>query len=431
MPLTTTEDHGRPQSSEPASAAPRPGSARRKPSWLRQVRARRHALKLGRKQRRAARHTWFGRHPKSTVLLAVLVAMTPIWWSLGSAMSNPANGPFGGRFVEWVRDHGGSSIVVAIENYWYEHHAPPKGGHPAAGAIPAAGAATGTTHSTVAHLPVPAALVPFASPPIAGEGVWHPAGRLVHGIPAVYEAYMRPDPVHTSVVDGIVWMDPKLLRATLYSGYSVPGYGPWHYTAPVSPADATSLVVAFNSGFRMSDALGGYYSEGRQVIPLRQGAATAVIYADGTMNVGAWGTDVSMTPDVVAARQNLHLLVNNGRPVPGLNANDTYLWGNTLHGDVYVWRSGLGVTANGAVVYVGGPGLNITTLADLLVRAGAVRAMELDINTSWVNLATFDPATPNGAATTANGTSLIAGMDNGPGRWFSGWYRDFFTMSAR
>jgi hypothetical protein len=429
MPLTTTDDHGR--AAALTSAPPRPGSARHKPSWFRQVRARRHALKVRRKHTRAARRTWFGRHPKSTVLLAVMVALTPVWWSLGSAMTNPANGPVGGRFVEWVRDHGGSGIVVWVENFWYSHHAPPKGGRPAAGAIPAAPKSSAAIHTTVAHLPVPAAIPPFASPPVPGEGVWHPAGRLVHGIPAVYEAYMRPDPVHTSVVDGIVWMDPKLLRATLYSGYTVPGYGPWHYSAPVNPTDATSLVVAFNSGFRMSDALGGYYSEGRQVVPMRQGAATAVIYADGTMDVGAWGTEVTMTPSVVAARQNLHLIVDNGQRVSGLNANDTIQWGNTLHGDIYVWRSAMGVTANGAVLYIGGPGLNITTLADLMVRAGAVRAMELDINTAWVNLATFAPATPDGAANAANGTNLIAGMDDGTKRWFSNWYRDFFTMSAR
>ena len=42
------------------------------------------------------------------------------------------------------------------------------------------------------------------------------------------------------------------------------------------------------------------------------------------------------------------------------------------------------------------PGLNITDLADLLVRAGAVRAMELDINTDWVNFSVYQPATPTG-----------------------------------
>jgi len=42
--------------------------------------------------------------------------------------------------------------------------------------------------------------------------------------------------------------------------------------------------------------------------------------------------------------------------------------------------------------HVGGPGLKITTLAKLLVRGGAVRAMELDINTDWINLATYAPS---------------------------------------
>ncbi|HUO49127.1 MAG TPA: phosphodiester glycosidase family protein, partial [Acidimicrobiales bacterium] len=363
---------------------------------------------------------------------ALVLAMTPIWWSLGSFMANPANGPLGGRFVEWVRDHGGSSFVVAVENWWYSHHAPPKGGKPAAGAIPSASNdPVVQKHTTVPHLPVPAPLVPLASPAIAGEGAWHPEGRLVKGLPAVYVTYMRPDPVHTSIVDGIVWMDPRLLTARLYSGSQVPGYGPWHYTAPISAPETSSVVMAFNSGFRMSDALGGYYSEGRQVVPLRNGAATAVIYSDGTMNIGAWGTDVSMTPDVVSARQNLHLLVDQGKPIAGLNPNDTSLWGNSLHGSIYVWRSGVGITANGAIVYVGGPGLNITTLADLLVRAGTVRAMELDINTSWVNVAWYDPPTSTGVASPANATNLIQGMDNGVTRYFGPWYRDFFTMSAR
>ena len=72
------------------------------------------------------------------------------------------------------------------------------------------------------------------------------------------------------------------------------------------------------------------------------------------------------------------------------------------------------------------------TLADLLVRAGAVRGMELDINTDWVNLATYDPATPAGMATPANGTDLLPGMAGAPNRYFESWWsRDFFTMSAR
>jgi hypothetical protein len=139
-----------------------------------------------------------------------------------------------------------------------------------------------------------------------------------------------------------------------------------------------------------------------------------------------------MTPDVKSVRQNLDLVVDNGHPVSGLNANDTTKWGFTLGNRVYVWRSGVGVTADGALVYVGGPDLNITDLADVLVRAGAVRAMELDINTDWVNFSTYAPPSSTGVATATDGSELLSTMAGGAGRYFQSWWsRDFITMSAR
>jgi hypothetical protein len=60
--------------------------------------------------------------------------------------------------------------------------------------------------------------------------------------------------------------------------------------------------------------------------------------------------------------------------------------------------------------------------------------MELDINTDWVNFATFDPSAPNGLASAANGTDLLplADMYGPPSRYFVSWWaRDFFVMSAR
>jgi hypothetical protein len=227
-------------------------------------------------------------------------------------------------------------------------------------------------------------------------------------------------------------MDTKLLGATLYSGSLIPGGGPYTHTAPISTSAARPLVAAFNAGFLMSAANGGYYTDGRTIIPLRTGAASFVVYANGTVTIGAWGSDVSMRSDVVSVRQNLDLLVNDGKPVPGLNATDTTQWGATLGDADYVWRSGVGITADGALVYVGGPGLNITDLADLLVRAGAVRAMELDINTDWVNFSTYRPSTPQGLATGSNGTELLPSMTGTPGRYFEPWWaRDFITLSSR
>ena len=102
----------------------------------------------------------------------------------------------------------------------------------------------------------------------------HPRAGSVDGVPAIYTTTLRPDPIHTSYVVGVAWMDTKLLGATLYSGSQIPGGGPFTNTAPVAAPAAQSLVAAFNAGFLMSDANGGYYTDGKTIIPLRPGAAS-------------------------------------------------------------------------------------------------------------------------------------------------------------
>jgi hypothetical protein len=411
------------------------------------IRGRRERRQVRRK-RRLARSNPFFRHPVRTGLLIVLIGLTPVWWSLGNALTNPGMGPsVASRLAEWLRDNGGRSVVVFFENMWYEHHQPAAGGKPPAGAIPppVASVATTTTISGVTvkdrdpkphgpvPLPTPAPLKPLAAAPIAGEGQWHPVGRRVDGIPAIYEAFLRPDSVYTSLVSGVAWMDMRLLRATLYSGSYIPGGGPFKYTAPILPSAARTLVALFNSGFRMQDTNGGYYTDGKVLYPMRNGAASFVIYKNGSVNIGAWGGEVRMTPTVFQVRQNVDMLVDHGKVTPGLNAADTTQWGFTLGNQIFVPRSGIGITANGALVFVAGE-LNITDLAQLLVHAGAVRAMELDINPGWVDFVTFAPSGARGLATPSNGSNLLQSVmpSDGPARYFQSWWqRDFFTISAR
>ena len=235
-------------------------------------------------------------------------------------------------------------------------------------------------------------------------------------------------------------MDPQLLTARLYSGSQSPGGGPYRFTAPIQPASARSVVAAFNGGFKMNAAEGGYYTEGRLIDPLRPGAASLVIYADGSVNIGAWGVNVGMAPNVVAVRQNLVLLVAGGRPTQRARSARWLLWGSTcgasscahsVPGIEHQWRSALGVRADGALVYAQGPALDPLQLARLLVRAGAVRGMELDINPDWPIFATYDPASQRGLAAPSNG-HLLSATIRGPDTFFDGWWaRDFITMSAR
>lgn len=303
---------------------------------------------------------------------------------------------------------------------------------------PATTTSTSQPPKTPVPLSTPAPLIPFASPAPAGEGAWTTAGRPVGGIAAVYETALVP-PGGTQAA-GIAWMDTRLLSAQLYSGSKSPGGGPYEFTAPVQPTQAATLVAAFNGGFIMNAAQGGYYTEGRTVVPLVAGAASLVIYANGSVTVGAWGTDVSMAPDVVAVRQNLVPLVAGGQPTAQATGPDWQAWGatcgatscsSTVPGIENQWRSGAGVTADGALVYSAGPDLTPLQLAQLLVQAGVIRGMELDINPNWPVFAAYNPSTPNGLAAPSNGSSLQPSSVQSAATFFDpAWARDFVTMSA-
>jgi hypothetical protein len=285
-------------------------------------------------------------------------------------------------------------------------------------------------YRSLVPMAAPAPLAPFDAAAAPGQGLWRPAGRPVGGHPAVYETSLVPP--GASQAAGVAWMDTRLLRGQLYSGSQSPGGFGWKLTAPILPAAARSLVAAFNGGFKFPASEGGYLAEGKLVYPLRRGGASLVFYANGNVTVGSWGRDVSMTRQVVAVRQNLTLLVDGGRAVAGLDPYDISVWGSTLGGVPGVWRSGVGVTAGGALVYVTGPDLEVTQLAALLVRAGCVRAMTLDMNADWTVFATYQPPAGQVLASAANGTSLVPGTVQGPGTFFEGWWaRDFVTMSAR
>jgi len=370
------------------------------------------------------------------IVLAVLLAcLIPVGWSYGHALTARGTDSLGVRSVEWLRDHGGGGVVSTVERWWYSHHQPRKGGPPAAvlahppttgaSAVPARPAAP----TVPRHLPPPVAITPIATPALPGEGAWRPAGRLSHGVPAVYVTALRPDPVHSGLATGVAWMDPSLMRAALYAGVQLPG-GTWANEAPIPLASRPSLVAAFNSGFKLAGARGGYYAEGKMVRPLVDGAASLVIDSAGRPTVGVWGRDVSMAPTLASVRQNLSLIVDNAAPVAGLDTNANRLWGGTLGNKVLVWRSGVGVTHDGALVYAAGNGLSVSSLARVLAAAGAVRGMELDINSEWTRFFSYDSPDPSQPSAVV-GVKLVPDMRSSPSLYLQAETRDFIALFAR
>jgi hypothetical protein len=137
-----------------------------------------------------------------------------------------------------------------------------------------------------------------------------------------------------------------------------------------------------------------------------------------------------MTSSVYAVRQNLSLILDGGLVTPEVFHNSMRSWGATISNQVLVWRSGIGVTRNGALIYACGPGLSIESLANILKVAGSVRAMEMDINSTWVSFISFRPVI--GAQPDAkNGRKLLPTMAGDAGRYLGASTRDFFAVLAR
>jgi hypothetical protein len=156
-----------------------------------------------------------------------------------------------------------------------------------------------------------------------------------------------------------------------------------------------------------------------------------VLYDNGKIDIGAWGSQVSMTPHVQAVLQNLVPLVDGGRLAPDATYTDTRIWGATLGAKTVVARSGIGVTSNGALIYVAGPALTAQTLAEALQRAGAVRAMTLDINPEWVTFNLYSHPDPSNPAA-ISASKLYPKMQRPATRYLGPAQesRDFFTVST-
>jgi hypothetical protein len=263
-------------------------------------------------------------------------------------------------------------------------------------------------------------VTPVAERAFPDEGVWHVLATGGDGDPVVQGTSLHTDRATASVV----WIHQSAARFELHPGYNQPG-GSWDQPDMLPPGGREGLVATWNGGFLMRDSGGGFYLDGKQAGALVPGVASEVFRRDGSMTVGLWGRDAAMGPDVVGVRQQRRLLVDGGRVAPDID--DLGAWGATDSGAEYVRRSGVGVTAQGDVVYVIGPAMSPRSLATALQRAGAVRAMQLDINISWPSVMAYD-----GRRNPLNPRPFKAGdFPRAAERYYSPSARDFVAVFAR
>ena len=315
----------------------------------------------------------------------LVVALSWLTWSVGGALTAPGTGTTAARLAGWARSH---ALGWAVGDT--QHRASPaKGGSGHASAVPTlAPSRPGSDHPTrptaLSYLAPPDPVPPQAQPPLSGEGLWQSLVS-VHGQTAVRAAFVRPDGQLTGARAGVAWINQKLVKMVLHPGYTVPGGSGWSQPSQVPGSQRSALVATFNSGFLMPAAEGGYWQDGTAPVPLRVGAASMVFFKDGHLDVVRWDM-ATPGPQVAAVRQNLTLLVDHGAVTAEVSSRS---WGATLGNLTYVWRSAVGVRQDGALVFVAGPSMSARTLANIVHDAGAVRAMELDINPQWTNFITY------------------------------------------
>ncbi|MHB8648774.1 MAG: phosphodiester glycosidase family protein [Gaiellaceae bacterium] len=319
------------------------------------------------------------------VVALLLGAFAVVAYSYTTTMLRPSSLPLGVRSVEWVRANGGAWFVDSVERWYYEWRAPKRGGPtiralPRVGLRPAAGARAARAFE-------PSPVLPAIRPALPFEGAWRSVGPSVGGRPPILVTTFRSDRAYPRVVAYVAWLDHTRTQLALYPGrYEPPSSAP-RGPMMVPWGQRWRLLAVFNSGFTYRDGHGGFALDGRVFTPLRQGAGTLVAYRNGRVDVVAWRGGPAPARNVVLARQNLPLIVQAGRPSSALN--DTAAWGATLGNAVRVWRSGVGVDRHGDLVYAAADYQTVGSLAGILIRAGAVRAIELDINTEWPTFNTF------------------------------------------
>lgn len=390
---------------------------------------------LKRRQKQKTSKTRGKRLRRLVIVCSILTIITVIFFSSG-------NGQAGAWTADALRVVFGPTITAQIES-WYlglsdtthqvQYHL--SGQQVAApwteGSTPPNIPTAPPTKSTLAPMPL-TRIPPTVTPALAGEGVWLAQGTApapYNYLPLDAKTFIRPDLSHPYAIVTLLQFDERFFRLHMVAGTIEPGgprgvYGPGVIPAPDQKGNA--LLAAFNGGFKYADGQYGLKTNGVIYVPPQPGAATLALTKKGQILLGSWGVHPllnSANSDLVAWRQNASLLINNGVINP--LTQDGAAWGGTILNRAYTWRSGIGITAHGTLIYAAGDALTALTLGEALKAAGAVMAMQTDINPFWVRAFLYN-RTSHGQR---NVLKLNPAMQGDGSEYLYGTQRDFFYLT--
>ena len=384
------------------------------------------------------------------VLMGVIAyAATNIWPNLGAGAADLARGLMGDKFVSGVENFVLSSEDKIKQIEYSLMETTPTAPWQTAGGPVVNPAVTATSSDSAVATALPAGptsnstlpeptqkgwvladVPPLGSTP--GEGAWTAYLRDAEGIVVAYRTFLQPDPERPYASVAVVAFNLQATRVHFVLGYQEPAskvYISRPARIPASDMLPGKILAAFNGGFKAQHGHFGVMMNGITLIPPRGGFGTVAIYSDGKVRLGAWGTDITPSPDIVAWRQNGPLIIQAGQINPHTAVTDPQVWGYTTNGVTATGRSALGISQDvNTLYYAVGFNLVLPALARAIQDAWAFQAIQLDINNFYTHFEAFSLGSNNSLTV----VPLLDQM-KGPGdqRYLTINKRDFFYVTTK
>ena len=286
---------------------------------------------------------------------------------------------------------------------------------------------------------MPAAPIIIANAPTTSDTSstldWQPYGQVINGKVVLQRSLVATDPTRPYAGVALIRMDLTQLQLNMMPGSKDPiplsdMPQPIPNQGMIPPSQWNVLVAAFNGGFKAIHGHYGMMVDNITLLTPTDGIATVAIYKNGGVRIGAWGTDIVPSSDIIAYRQNCPPLIENGQITNYVDNPSRQLWGLTLTADA-TWRTGLGITQDGRyLIYAVGNGTTASSLASALQAGGAYWAMQLDINSGYQHFMTYQ-SDNYGAASTPVAQPLLSQMNADPSLYLKPNQRDFFYLTVR
>ncbi len=265
---------------------------------------------------------------------------------------------------------------------------------------------------------------------LEGEGFWQPYLFDADGGVVALRTFLQPDPERPHAVVAAVALDLRKVQLHYVLGSeepSLPGGPQGDGYIAADHKQPGKLLATFNGGFMATHGEYGAMAGGFMPLPPKEQAGTVAIYRDGSVRIGVWGEDIEPSGDFAAWRQNASMVVRDGGIDERVFNGSIATWGGNLDGVIVTWRSGLGISADGKVLYyLAGPAMSMPTLARTMQAVGVYNGILLDINAYWVHFAAIQAEVDGLRA-----EPLFAeGMETQADRYLRQSPRDFFYITA-